>query len=465
MSFGNSQPVFPIVTRTPIRRNTFQQKIANNLSTTYNENSLLRSPQNSMFNKTYLFSPTSTLSPTTGTNNSEINILKHDIRRLRTSLERKDEQINWWMDKSKNDNVKYEGLKTKMNKMEENHDKTIYCIRSMLDGLTFMNHSIKHLLRSINNDHNHDKEEEENKENDNIDQTFLLLSTTQEQDSLTLDNSEVDLLLLAQTNSVCLKLAANIDKLIRTNLLPITSSTNQADIDKIHQQQSNASAILEYSRTTASALDFDDGGPELLNSVKNDLYQQQIDKLNDEMNTLRIQLKDKEKYIQNLEEQTNNANRTYESSCFKYEQDIDNFKRQLTTKDEQILSVISNEHEVLRQLIDEKNVEHEKLHIEYKSLLTKYQSECSRNIDLIVTTDELHDKIRIMAKDIAVKEVNEEKLRTQANQMKKMITLMMPQIKKQQKKTFGHKMKRQIRESFSSLVSHKTSSNGSSSQS
>ena len=57
-------------------------------------------------NKTHLFSPTvNSQSPST----SNDHLLKYDIRRLRASLERKEEQISWWMEKAKNDSQKFEG--------------------------------------------------------------------------------------------------------------------------------------------------------------------------------------------------------------------------------------------------------------------------------------------------------------------------------------------------------------------
>jgi hypothetical protein len=57
-------------------------------------------------NKTHLFSPTvHSQSPSS----SNDHLLKYDIRRLRASLERKEEQISWWMEKSKADSEKFEG--------------------------------------------------------------------------------------------------------------------------------------------------------------------------------------------------------------------------------------------------------------------------------------------------------------------------------------------------------------------
>ena len=57
--------------------------------------------------KTHLFSPSvHCQSPSSSSND---HLLKYDIRRLRASLERKEEQISWWMEKSKQDSDKFEG--------------------------------------------------------------------------------------------------------------------------------------------------------------------------------------------------------------------------------------------------------------------------------------------------------------------------------------------------------------------
>lgn len=60
-------------------------------------------------NKTHLYSPSVRCqSPSSSAND---HLLKYDIRRLRASLERKEEQISWWMEKSKLDSEKFEGEK------------------------------------------------------------------------------------------------------------------------------------------------------------------------------------------------------------------------------------------------------------------------------------------------------------------------------------------------------------------
>lgn len=63
---------------------------------------------------------------------------------------------------------------------------------------------------------------------------------------------------------------------------------------------------------------------------------------------------------------------------------------------------------------------------EYASLMTKYQSEYNRNVDCMIKTDALHDHIRLLSETLAEKEINEEKLTTQQQQMKKLMTLLVP---------------------------------------
>ena len=58
--------------------------------------------------------------------------------------------------------------------------------------------------------------------------------------------------------------------------------------------------------------------------------------------------------------------------------------------------------------------------------MTKYQSEYNRNVDCMIKTDALHEHIRLLSETLAAKEINEEKLRTQQQQMKKLITLLVP---------------------------------------
>jgi len=98
--------------------------------------------------------------------------------------------------------------------------------------------------------------------------------------------------------------------------------------------------------------------------------------------------------------------------------------------------------------------------------MTKYESEYNRNVDCMIKTDALHEHIRLLSETLTAKEINEEKLITQQQQMKKLMTLLVPTTpsllinkKQNDKKTFGRKVKRHLRESFSSLVNHKQTSN------
>ena len=63
---------------------------------------------------------------------------------------------------------------------------------------------------------------------------------------------------------------------------------------------------------------------------------------------------------------------------------------------------------------------------EHTALMTKYQSEYNRNVDCIIKTDALHEHIRVLSETLAEKEINEEKLTTQQQQMKKLMTLLVP---------------------------------------
>lgn len=81
---------------------------------------------------------------------------------------------------------------------------------------------------------------------------------------------------------------------------------------------------------------------------------------------------------------------------------------------------------MLRQLLDEKALAFDRLNDEHISLMTKYQSEYNRNVDCMIKTDALHEHIRVLSETLAEKEINEEKLTTQQQQMKKLMTLLVP---------------------------------------
>ena len=105
---ASNRPPLPMYAHlvTPARRtNTFQggQRPASLVKLASSTMSL--NGNETPLNKTHLYSPTvNAQSPS-----SSDHLLKYDIRRLRASLERKEEQISWWMEKSKNDSDKFEG--------------------------------------------------------------------------------------------------------------------------------------------------------------------------------------------------------------------------------------------------------------------------------------------------------------------------------------------------------------------
>lgn len=113
---NSNRPPLPVFAHfaTPARRtNTFQggqrpvqlgKLGSSTVSLTGNATPPRPSPS---MTKTHLFSPSvRSQSPSSSTDH----LLKYDIRRLRASLERKEEQISWWMEKSQNDNEKFEGF-------------------------------------------------------------------------------------------------------------------------------------------------------------------------------------------------------------------------------------------------------------------------------------------------------------------------------------------------------------------
>ena len=115
---NSTRPPLPVFAHfaTPARRtNTFQggqrpvqlgKLTSSTVSLTGNETPPRPSPS---ITKTHLFSP-SVRSQSPSSSSSNDHLLKYDIRRLRASLERKEEQISWWMEKSKNDNEKFESI-------------------------------------------------------------------------------------------------------------------------------------------------------------------------------------------------------------------------------------------------------------------------------------------------------------------------------------------------------------------
>ncbi|CAF2520570.1 unnamed protein product [Rotaria sp. Silwood2] len=429
---ASNRPPLPIYSHliTPARRtNTFQggQRPSNVIKLASSTISL--NEGETPLNKTHVFSPiVNSQSPSS----SNDHLLKYDIRRLRASLERKEEQISWWMEKSKNDNEKFEALKSRLEQTNRQNDTTLQCVRSTLDGLTYINRSINIIFM---------QEDKENKLYDD------------EQEELNEENLDenISLVLLSRLNDICIKLAKNIDLLLRTPLSSGVSSIKHSH--PVQRHESNASSISKQST--------DD-----IHDTTNIVYEEIIDKLNNDLESMKIRLAEQELRTENLEEELNQCKSAHLSAKITFDTQEKKLQEQLTLKDKQIISIATNEHDVLRQVLNEKTTAFERLNEEYELLMTKYQSEYNRNVDCMIKTDALHEHIRLLSETLAAKEINEEKLTTQQQQMKKLMTLLIPitpssAINKKQndKQTFGRKVKRHLRESFSSLVNHKPTSN------
>ncbi|UJR10289.1 hypothetical protein I4U23_014496 [Adineta vaga] len=415
---------------TPARRtNTFQggQRPSNIIKLASSTMSL-NGPETPL-NKTHLFSPSvHPQSPLT----SNDHLLKYDIRRLRASLERKEEQISWWMEKSISDNEKFEALKFKLEQTNCQYDTILQCVRSTLDGLTCMNRSIHVIFM---------QEDKENKLFD-YDQEELIEENLDE---------HIPLVLLSRLNNICIKLAKNIELLLRTPLSTGVSTIKQAH--PVRRHESNASSISKQST-------------EDINDTTNNLYDDIIEKLNREIIGLKTHLAEQEIRTKTLEDELTQCKSAHLTAKITFDTLEKKLQDQLLVKDKQLLSIATNEHDVIRQLLDEKTLAFERLNEDYVSLVTKYQSEYNRNVDCMIKTDALHEHIRVLSETLAEKEINEEKLTTQQQQMKKLMTLLVPTTatlsinkKSNDRKTFGRKVKRHLRESFSSLVNHKPTSN------
>ncbi|CAF3357068.1 unnamed protein product [Rotaria socialis] len=429
---ASNRPPLPIYSHliTPARRtNTFQggQRPSNIIKLASSTVSL--NENDTPLNKTHLFSPVvNSQSPSS----SNDHLLKYDIRRLRASLERKEEQISWWMEKSKNDNEKFEVLKSKLEQTNRQHDLTLQCVRSTLDGLTCMNRSVNVIFMH---------EDKENK----------LFDDEQEEFDETDVDENISLVLLSRLNDICIKLAKNIDLLLRTPLSSGVSSIKQCH--SVQRHESNASSTSKQST--------DD-----VHDTSNVVYEEIIDKLHNDLDLMKIRMAEHQLRTKNLEEELNQCKSAHLSAKIIFDMQEKKLQEQLILKDKQIISIATNEHDVLRQLLDEKTTAVERLNEEYELLMTKYQSEYNRNVDCMIKADALHGHIRLLSETLAAKEINEEKLVTQQQQMKKLMTLLVPitptsamSKKQNDKKTFGRKVKRHLRESFSSLVNHKQTSN------
>ncbi|CAF5096018.1 unnamed protein product, partial [Rotaria sp. Silwood1] len=151
-------------------------------------------------------------------------------------------------------------LKTKLEHINRHNDLTLQCVRSTLDGLTCMNQSINVVFM---------QEDKENKLYDD------------EQEELNEENLDenISLVLLSRLNDICIKLAKNIDLLLRTPLSSGISSIKHSH--PVQRHESNASSISKQST--------DD-----VHDAPNIVYEEIIDKLNNDLDSMKIRLTEQE---------------------------------------------------------------------------------------------------------------------------------------------------------------------------
>ena len=114
----------------------------------------------------------------------------------------------------------FSALKSKLEQTNQQHELTLQCVRSTLDGLTCMNRSIDVIIS------NEDKENKQNEEiNGELDENF---------------DENFSILLLSRLNNVCLKLSKNLDFLLRTTF-------TVKSCPSMPRQESTASSISKQS--------------------------------------------------------------------------------------------------------------------------------------------------------------------------------------------------------------------------
>lgn len=149
-------------------------------------------------------------------------------------------------------------LKSKFEQLNNQHDLTLQCVRSTLDGLTCMNRSIDVIF-------NHEDKENQyqtNEQHENV------------------DHDNISLVLLSRLNHICVQLTKNIDLLLRT---PISSSSlTIKSIHSIQRHESNASSISKQSN-------FDEP-----NDTTHTVYEEIIDKLNNDLDLMKVRLSEQE---------------------------------------------------------------------------------------------------------------------------------------------------------------------------
>lgn len=146
-------------------------------------------------------------------------------------------------------------LKCKLDEINCQQDLTLQCVRSTLDGLTCINRSI-HVIYT-----------QEDKENQYFDEE----STDSIEENL---DENISLVLLSRLNDICMKLAKNVDSLVRTPLPPKVAHP-------VQRHESNASSISKPSG-------------EELNDTSGIVYEELIEKLNQDLDEMKTRLAEQE---------------------------------------------------------------------------------------------------------------------------------------------------------------------------
>lgn len=149
-------------------------------------------------------------------------------------------------------------MKLKLEQTNHQHDLTLQCVRSTLDGLTCINRSIHMIFMQEDKENRLDDDESEELIEENLDEN-------------------INLVLLSRLNRICIKLAKNIDILLRT---PLSSTSKHSH--PVQRHESNASSISKQST-------MDD-----IHESPNVLYEEIIDKLTNDLELMKNRLAEEE---------------------------------------------------------------------------------------------------------------------------------------------------------------------------
>lgn len=152
-------------------------------------------------------------------------------------------------------------LKSKLDQTNHQNDLTLQCVRSTLDGLTYMNRSIHVIFMQEDKENIFYDDEQEELMEENVDEN-------------------ISVVLLSRLNNTCIKLAKNIDLLLRT---PFSSGVSIVKHSHpVQRQESNASSISKQST-------IDD-----ISDTTNNVYEEMIDKLNNDLESMKTRLIEQE---------------------------------------------------------------------------------------------------------------------------------------------------------------------------